>query len=150
MDFIRSAASAVLAKSTGPFPNFTIGAPVLNSPSASPTIWAVHEGIKKDDASPCTILIFDASTRPPNAKGQLVLAKNALRKLRTLRHPDVLKLIDSAETATAVYVAVEPVRLLQPALDEWIRNGGTEEGKKEWVTWGLSKVAVSIRRNEQR
>ena len=90
------------------------------------------------------------ATRPPNAKGQLVLAKNALRKLRTLRHPDVLKLIDSAETATAVYVAVEPVRLLQPALDEWIRNGGTEEGKKEWVTWGLSKVAVSIRRNEQR
>lgn len=142
MDYLRSAASAVLAKSTGPFPNYTIGAAVPPHPSSSQTIWSLHSGTKRDDGSPVSILIFDCANNP-NARSQLALAKNALRKLRTLRHPDVLKLLDSAETPTAVYIAVEPVRPLGPVLSDWVRNGGTEEGKHEWIAWGLSRIAVS-------
>lgn len=72
----------------------------------------------------------------------LPLAKNALRKLRTVRHPDVLRLLDSAETPTAVYIAVERVRPLGKALEE---NNAGRSGtqREEWIGWGLSRVTVS-------
>lgn len=142
MDYLRSAASAVLSKSSGPFPNFTIGAPI-SDPSFGSTIWSIYEGTKRDDGSPCTIFVFETANSA-TARNQLLLAKNALRKLRTLRHPDVLKLIDSNESGTGVYIAVEAVRLLQTVLADWTHAGaGAEDGKREWIAWGLSKVAVS-------
>lgn len=70
----------------------------------------------------------------------LPLAKNALKRLRTMRHPDVLRLLDSAETQTAVYIAVEPVRPLGKALEEFSGNG-----REEWVGWGLNRIMVSDR-----
>ncbi|PWN18036.1 ARM repeat-containing protein [Microstroma glucosiphilum] len=144
MDYLRSAASAVLSKSSGPFPNFTIGAPISEA-SFGPTIWSIYEGTKRDDGSPCTIFVFEG-TNNANSRAQLVLAKNALRKLRTLRHPDVLKLIDSNETPTGVYIAVEAVRLLQTVLADWKHTGaGADESKKEWIAWGLSKVANALK-----
>lgn len=144
MEYLRSAASAVLAKSTGPLPNYTVGAPFDIHHRSSSIIWQIHHGTKRDDGSSCTILIFDSAS-DPNDKAKLIIAKNAARKLRTLRHPDVLKLLDSAETPTAVYIAVEPIRQLQPVLDNWTRNGGTPEGKLEWIAWGLSRIANALR-----
>lgn len=73
-------------------------------------------------------------------KSVLPLAKNALRKLRTTRHPDVVKLLDSGETPTAVYIVVEQVRPLGRALEEMKAK---PEQRAEWVGWGLSKIAVS-------
>ena len=145
MDYLRSAASAVLAKSTGPLAHYSIGPPVPAPPSSSRTIWTLHSGTKKDDGSPCSVFVFDVNSDHNSGRSKLVLARNALRKLRTLRHPDVLKLLDSAETPTAVYIAVEPIRHLQPVLDEWLRNGGTEESKQEWIAWGLSRIANALK-----
>ncbi|CAO1624294.1 unnamed protein product [Parajaminaea phylloscopi] len=144
MDYLRSAASAVLSKSSGPLPNYTIGAPVQTDLRSSGTIWQLHQGTKRDDGSACSILVFDAAN-DPNGKTKLTIARNAARKLRTLRHPDVIKLLDSAETPTAVYIAVEPVRQLGPVLEGWTRDGGTQEGKLEWIAWGLSRVANALK-----
>lgn len=84
--------------------------------------------------------MFDSLQPSHNPRRNLLpLAKNALRKLRTLRHPDVLKLIDSLETPTAVYIAVERVRPLGKALEEM----GTSKGRQEWVGWGIRSIAVS-------
>lgn len=145
MDYLRSAASAVLAKSTSPLQHYIIGPPVQAPSSSSRTIWQLHTGTKKDDGSPCSVFVFDVNSDHNSGRSKLTLARNALKKLRTLRHPDVLKLLDSAETPTAVYIAVEPIRHLQPVLDDWIRNGGTDEGKQEWISWGLSRVANALK-----
>lgn len=144
MDYLRSAASAVLAKSSRPLANYTIGQAVPSHLHSSSTIWQLHQGTKRDDGSPCSIFVYD-STNDPNGRSRINIAKNALRKLRTLRHPDVLKLLDSAETPTAVYIAVEPVRQLQTVLENWTRDGGTQEGKLEWIAWGLSKIANALK-----
>lgn len=148
MEYLRNAASAVLAKSSSPLQHYVVGPPITHShrsSSSSSTIWKVHEGSSKQDGSPCTVFYFDVAHDNNSGRSKLVIARNALRKLRTMRHPDVLKLLDSAETPTAVYIAVEPVRQLQPVLDDWIRNGGTAEGKQEWIAWGLSRIAKALK-----
>lgn len=138
MDYLRSAASAVLSKSAGPLPGFIIGAPFPSDQSSTPTIWSLHQGTKREDNSPCTIFVFENNSNGTH----LTLARNALRKLRTLRHPDVLKLIDSNETTTGVYIAVEPVRRLTDVLSNWTAS---QESKKESCVWGLSKVANALK-----
>jgi SCY1-like protein 1 len=47
----------------------------------------------KDDGSNCSIFSFDINAN----KSRLPLARNALKKLRTLRHPGVIKVLDTAE-----------------------------------------------------
>ncbi|KAL9941029.1 hypothetical protein V8E36_000517 [Tilletia maclaganii] len=141
MDFLKSVSSAVLSKATGPMPNIAIED--IDLSFEGKTIWSLHKGTKRDDSSAVSVLVFD-SLKPINnpRKSLLPLAKNALRKLRTMRHPDVLRLIDSVETPTAIYVAVEPVRPLRSLLDEL---AGKEDIRSEWVTWGLSKLTTAVK-----
>lgn len=112
MNYLKSITSTVLS-STGvtTFP-FTIGERIPGL-EAGASIWDIKEGTKKvssmtqrpyviraianraqDDGTPLTLFIFD-STLPPlqpgnrDRKALLQLARNALKKLRTIRHPDV-------------------------------------------------------------
>ena len=70
----------------------------------------------------------------------LPLAKNALRKLRTVRHPDVLKFIDTVDSDSMVYIMTERVK----PLGEVLGAPSTLEAKvkEEWNTWGLQRIAV--------
>ena len=80
----------------------------------------------------------------------LPLAKNALRKLRALRHPDVLKYVDGSETDTAVYIITEKVVPLASRIgrDGDIKptsESALETGTgSEWRVWGLSKVVNAL------
>lgn len=140
MEYFKSAASAFLAKAS-PLPNYTIGE--RDNWFEGRTIWSLHQGTSKEDSSSCSIFVFDATIPVNNPRrSSLALAKNALRKLRTTRHPDVVKLLDSAETPTAVYIAVESVKPLGKALEEMKAKQGQRE---EWVGWGLSKIASAIK-----
>jgi SCY1-like protein 1 len=67
------------------------------------------------------------------------LAKNALRKLRTTRHPDILKFIDVVENENTIYIVTERVRPLALSLRSW---KGTPQSKAEWLTWGLHRISV--------
>lgn len=85
-----------------------------------------------------SIFEFDAST--PAKRNTLPLAKNALRKLRTVRHPDVLKFMDAVESDTTIYIMTERIRPLSSALSEWSVKGAQE--KEDWLIWGLHRVSV--------
>ncbi|UZJ56213.1 hypothetical protein CBS101457_005533 [Exobasidium rhododendri] len=140
MDYFKSAATAFLAKAS-PLPNYTIGD--RDTWFEGKTIWSLHQGVRKEDSSDCSILVFDATLPAHNPRhSSLLLAKNALRKLRTTRHPDVVKLLDSAETPTAVYIAIESVKPLGRALEDMRAKAGQKE---EWIGWGLSKIASAIK-----
>ena len=82
---------------------------------------------------------FDGSA--PARCNLLPLAKNALKKLRTTRHPDVLKFMDAVETDTTVYIMTERVRPLGSELGSWTPKDINE--KQEWLLWGLHRIAVS-------
>ncbi|KAH9945690.1 armadillo-type protein [Amylocystis lapponica] len=65
-----------------------------------------------------------------------------MRKLRTVRHPDVLKFIDGVSTDGAVYIMTERVRPLGAAIQEWSKKGARE--REDWITWGLHRVSVAL------
>lgn len=71
------------------------------------------------------------------------LAKNALRKLRTIRHPDVLKFIDVVETDSTLYIVTERVQPLGAAISSW--SNKPVAAREEWLVWGLLRIAVRSR-----
>lgn len=94
----------------------------------------------QDDGSPVSVFIFD-SNQPPR-RNLLPLAKNALRKLRTVRHPDVVRFIDTVDSESIVYIMTERVRPLGQVLQTWSSKSAKE--REEWNTWGLQRISVSM------
>ena len=54
--------------------------------------------------------------RPADRKALLPLARNAFRKLRALRHPNILKFLDGSESDSAIWIVTEPVQSLATGL----------------------------------
>lgn len=71
-------------------------------------------------------------------KAHLPLAKNATRKLRTLRHPGVIKVLDTFETDVNIYIVTERVTPLSWQVK---RRSLSEETAK----WGLHTVASTLK-----
>ena len=147
MDYFKSlssAASSVLSSAkSGPIPNYTIGQEQTDSRSQS--IWTVYSATKRDDGSACTVLAFDTSNQYNAHRANLLpLAKNAARRLRTTRHPHVLRLLDSAETNTAVYIAVEKATPLPKVLAQTDAQRSTPQ-RQNWIVWGLSSVMSAVK-----
>ena len=106
MDFLKSAVASAISK--GPLFPYTFGDRVTIDQS----IWTLHNGVKrvchaptnrvilklirpiyKEDNSDCSIFAFDVHAD----RSRLALARNAVRKMRTLRHPGVIKVFDTVE-----------------------------------------------------
>ena len=87
--------------------------------------------------------VFEFSANTPAKRNLLPLAKNALKKLRTIRHPDVLKYLDAVETDTTVHIITERIRPLHTALQDASTKSAQEF--EDWVLWGLHRVSVSTR-----
>ena len=86
-----------------------------------------------------SVFELDAASNPQKKK-YLPLANNALKKLRTTRHPDVLKFIDAVMTDTTVYVMTERVRPLSSVLDGWSSKAAKD--RETWLLWGLHRISV--------
>ncbi|KAK5273049.1 Nuclear aminoacylation-dependent tRNA export pathway component [Exophiala xenobiotica] len=128
MDFLKSAVASAIAKSSS-FP-VTIGDRI----DAGESIWVVHNGVKKDDNTPCCLFTFDIN----KDKARLPLAKNAARKLRTLRHPGVVRVIDVIENETNIYIITEKVTPLG-----WhIKRKSLSE---ETIKWGLYSISSTLK-----
>ena len=71
-------------------------------------------------------------------KSCVPLARNALRKLRTLRHPGIIKVFDTIETEADIHIVTEKVTPLT-----WLvkRRSISEETAK----WGLHAVASTLK-----
>ncbi|KAL5506966.1 CEX1 [Sanghuangporus vaninii] len=141
MDLLRnlgSAAVSSLVQKSGLNLPFTLGE--KNTYFEGRTIWSLYDGTKRDDGSKVSIFIFD-SNQPPR-RNLLPLAKNALKKLRTVRHPDVLKFIDTADSDSIVYIMTEHVRPLGQILQSWAAKGAKE--REEWLLWGLQRISTAL------
>ncbi|ORX40692.1 armadillo-type protein [Kockovaella imperatae] len=151
MNYLKSITTTVLNSTGVSFP-FSIGERIPGL-DTSTSIWDVREGVKKDDGTLLTLFIFDSTLGPfqPGSKDRktlMQLARNALKKLRTIRHPDVIKYIDSVETETHVYIATERVRPLEGVLRDWTTGGalsqGKGKGKEDWIGWGIRSISTAL------
>ncbi|EMC97562.1 hypothetical protein BAUCODRAFT_33274 [Baudoinia panamericana UAMH 10762] len=127
MDFLKSAVASI---SKGPAFGYTFGDRVDQDQS----VWTLHNGTKREDGSKCSIFSFDINAN----RGRLPLAKNALRKFRTLRHPGIVKVLDTVETDQLIYIATERVTPLPWSTK---RKALSEESLK----WGLHNVAKTLK-----
>ncbi|OKL58970.1 hypothetical protein UA08_05498 [Talaromyces atroroseus] len=128
MDFLKSAVASAMAK--GSSLPFSLGDRV----DANDTLWTLHNATKRDDSTNCSVFTFDINAN----KSRLPLAKNAMRKFRTLRHPGVIKVLDTIETESHIYIVTERVAPLSWAVK---RNSVTEETAK----WGIYTVASTLK-----
>ncbi|KAL2872146.1 COPI-interacting protein CEX1 [Aspergillus lucknowensis] len=128
MDFLKSAVASAIAKGSS-FP-YSLGDRV----DLSDSIWTLHNATKREDGSACSIFTFEIASN----KSRLPLAKNAVRKSRTLRHPGVIKVLDTIETETSIYIVTERVVPLS-----WhVRRRSLNE---ETSKWGLYMVASTLK-----
>ncbi|KAJ7124964.1 armadillo-type protein [Mycena epipterygia] len=137
MDYLRtlgSAAVSTLVQKSGLTLPFSLGPKVADFEG----VWVLYDATKRDDGSLVSVFEYDCNAR----RGMMPIAKNALRKLRTTRHPDVLKFIDVVETETTIHIVTERVRPLQATLQSWASRGAQE--REDWLLWGLHRVSVAL------
>ncbi|KAI9806207.1 MAG: hypothetical protein M1825_006322 [Sarcosagium campestre] len=128
MDYLKSAVASAISKGP-PFP-YTFGDRV----DVDHSIWTLHNGTKREDGSNCSIFSFDVANR----RSSLPLARNTVRKLRTLRHPGVVKVLDTVETESYIYIAAERLTPLG-----WhVRR---KDLSAETLKWGLYSVAKTLK-----
>jgi SCY1-like protein 1 len=166
MNFLKSAVASAIA--TGPPFPYSFGDKV----DIDQSIWTLSNGTKRvsgtilpprrneliplqEDGSNCSIFSFDVTAN----KGRLPLAKNALKKLRTMRHPGVIRVLDTvevqllrllkhsslangrAQTDTYIYIATERVVPLR-----W--HVKRKSLSPETIKWGLYSIAVRQGKNQ--
>ncbi|KAJ5151903.1 hypothetical protein N7492_010198 [Penicillium capsulatum] len=128
MDFLKSAVASAIAK--GSSSPFSLGDRV----DIGDSIWTLHNATKRDDSSACSVFTFDIVAN----KSRLPLARNAVRKSRTLRHPGVIKVLDTIETESNLYIVTERVT---PLAWHVKRRSVNEETAK----WGLYTVSSTLK-----
>ncbi|KAJ2076554.1 Nuclear aminoacylation-dependent tRNA export pathway component [Coemansia sp. RSA 988] len=136
--YLLSTLSRVGGLGSGGVPDFhfTIGEK-LDSFSGT-SIWDIHNARSSDGKQKATVFVFDKS----RGSSYTAAALNALKRMRTLRHPGIVRYLEGVETADAVYIATEPVVPLSLVLSAPEYSG--EEGE-ELKRWGLFKAAEALR-----
>ncbi|CAO3638425.1 unnamed protein product [Cunninghamella blakesleeana] len=97
------------------------------------SLWALHHGTKREDGSSVSIFVFDCNKN----RDKIQLAKNTFKRLRTLRHPDLLKYLDGVETDQAIMFVTDPVEPLSNQLNQ--------NPDQNLILWGLYKIANAIK-----
>lgn len=121
----------------------TVGDPVPSHDRAG--VWALHRGNSKDTGDSSLVFHYDPSrgggaSATYNADRNLALAKTGHMRLKTLRHPDVLKFLTSVEGSDGtIYIATEPATPLATLL-----ANSPSSFDPESVQWGLFTVSRAL------
>ncbi|KAM3420891.1 hypothetical protein BST61_g4126 [Cercospora zeina] len=127
MNFLKSAVASI---AQGPAFPYTFGDRV----DIDQSIWTLQNGTKREDGSKCSIFTFDITAN----RSRLPLARNAVRKFKTIRHPGVVRVLDTVETDSVIYIATERIT---PLTWSTRRKALSEES----IKWGLHNVAKTLK-----
>ncbi|GAA5968011.1 hypothetical protein JCM11641_003698 [Rhodosporidiobolus odoratus] len=153
MNFLSSIGSSLLSASSAALHQAQGGIPGVHghllgdklSDYEGNSIWSIWTGTKKDDQSPVTVFSFDlsqpSSSSSSDRRSLLPLAKNTLRKLRALRHPNILKFLDGSESDNQIWIVTEPVTPLSSALQGAPGSPGMSEEAK---VYGLLHICTAL------
>ncbi|XP_042015113.1 probable inactive serine/threonine-protein kinase scy1 isoform X1 [Salvia splendens] len=108
--------------------------------------WVHYRGTSKDDGAPVSIFSLSGSSAND---GHLVAGRNGVKRLRTVRHPNILSFLHSTEAETldgsttkvTIYIVTEPVM----PLSEKIKELGLEGSQRdEYYAWGLHRISKAV------
>ncbi|EKX44850.1 hypothetical protein GUITHDRAFT_163464 [Guillardia theta CCMP2712] len=106
-------------------------------------LWKIHEGKLKENGAQVSVFSWEMTAN--SSDSELAAAKNALRRIKTCRHPHVLQYIDghdpgdSAKAGSKVLIVTEHVKLLDTST---FQEHASQN--KEGIVWGLYGVANAI------
>jgi len=107
-------------------------------------MWKLHKGRRKDKTEE-NVSIFVLDAKAGGSGTQLALAKAAVKRLKTLRHPNILTYIDSLETENCVYLVTESVQPLFFNLRDFPSQSPKDKQQKElFIAWGLFQVTRGL------
>ncbi|KAL1447618.1 hypothetical protein MTO96_028429 [Rhipicephalus appendiculatus] len=101
------------------------------------SIWQLHKGKKKGGDQDVSVFVFEARA---GSESLLDTAKASVKRLKTLRHPNVLQYVDSLETEKVVYLVTEYVEPLVTHLEVQKKD----EEKRLGASWGLYQVTKGL------
>ncbi|XP_055487262.1 N-terminal kinase-like protein isoform X1 [Leucoraja erinacea] len=101
-------------------------------------LWQLLPGTRRGTTEPVSIFLYDVK---PNADEQTQVAKAAFKRLKTLRHPNILSFVDGLETEKCLYVVTEPVTPLVTYLESKQPPGGLSELE---ISWGLHQIVKAL------
>ncbi|KAK6466412.1 N-terminal kinase-like protein isoform X1 [Huso huso] len=101
-------------------------------------IWSLHRGKRKVSGEPVSVFVFEVK---PGSEEHTPVAKAALKRLKTLRHPNILSYVDGLETDKALYIVTEPVTPLGTHLNSCSEAGGCSELQ---ISWGLHQIVKAL------
>jgi SCY1-like protein 1 len=169
MEFLKSTLTSALSKGP-PFPYTFLDRVSLPGEDSS-SIFTLHNATKREDGSACSVFSFEVTDA---TRSRLPLAKNALRKLRTLRHPGVVKVLESVEvranTGMAAHVLsrrhMKGGKRIEPRADTYtfsqtdsyiyiatqritplgwhIRRGALQSETVKWGLWGVAVCPLHL------
>ncbi|XP_061644636.1 N-terminal kinase-like protein [Phyllopteryx taeniolatus] len=96
-------------------------------------IWSLHRGKRKSNAEPVSVFVHEVAQ---GLEQQTQLAKAAFKRMKTLRHPNILAYVDGLETEKSLYLVTEHVTPLAIHL-----KGGPSELE---VSWGLHQIVKAL------
>ncbi|CAG5106864.1 Similar to scyl1: N-terminal kinase-like protein (Xenopus tropicalis) [Cotesia congregata] len=79
------------------------------------SIWTLYRAKKKGTSNGDDVSVFVYDIKA-GGEVQLEIARNAVKRLKTLRHPSVLTYVDSLETDKVIYLATERIEPLHSRL----------------------------------
>ncbi|KAJ3588342.1 hypothetical protein NHX12_011935 [Muraenolepis orangiensis] len=97
-------------------------------------LWTLHRGKRKTNGEPVSVFVYDVTAQGTDQQTQL--AKAAFKRMKTLRHPNIL-----AYTEKGLYLVTEQVTPLAVHLKAQAEKG--RSGELE-VSWGLHQIVKAL------
>ncbi|KAJ8941930.1 hypothetical protein NQ318_013263 [Aromia moschata] len=102
------------------------------------SVWTLHKGKRKGSNEEVSVFVFDSKN---NSEAQIEIAKAAVKRLKTLRHPSVLTYLDSLESEKLLYLATEYV----DPLGNHLENLSLEGPQKDlYIAWGIFQITRAL------
>lgn len=116
---------------------YELGEPVQQFDSRS--IWSLHRGKRKGgNQEEVSVFVYDIKN---GTDVKLELAKAAVKRLKTLRHPSILQFLDSLETDKVLYVATEQV---EPLGTHFEKQAGEGPQRELYMAWGIFQITRAL------
>jgi len=103
------------------------------------SVWTLHKG--KNRTTQEAVSIFSCDAKDGASATQLDVARAAVKRLKTLRHPSVLTFVQSVETDKVVLLATEPVSPLAEHLEQLVDRGPKRDN---YLAWGIFQVCRAL------
>eukprot|EP00095_Tigriopus_kingsejongensis_P012694 maker-scaffold22_size673200-snap-gene-5.35 protein:Tk12694 transcript:maker-scaffold22_size673200-snap-gene-5.35-mRNA-1 annotation:"hypothetical protein TcasGA2_TC008834" len=138
--FFKSAGVGVAGGGSGPHfaSRFEKGEEVGRGLSEAKSLFRHFEGVDKSNGQPISLFVCDTPDK-------LGVASQAVKRLKTLRHPAILAFLESQEIdGVSVSLATERVSVLSAHLDELDRDGLRGTIRDQYLGWGLYQVLMGV------